>query len=90
MTNSQHNARVQCGNLKIAKGFYDFVVSEVLPGLPMSADFFWTALETVIADMAPKNSLLLAKRNTLQSEIDTWHQSHCDKPHDHEKYKTFL
>jgi malate synthase len=90
MTQSQDNARVQCGNLKIAHEFYDFVVSEVLPGLPMSADFFWTALETVIADMAPKNSLLLAKRNTLQSEIDTWHQSHCDKPHDHEKYKAFL
>ncbi len=81
---------ISVGELQIAKPLYDLVVNEILPGLTMSAKAFWEALEDVITELAPKNSLLLIKRDKLQAEIDTWHQSHCDKPHDPAKYKKFL
>ncbi|HNN87496.1 MAG TPA: malate synthase G [Pseudomonadales bacterium] len=88
---SQHTTpRISQGNLQIAEPLYRLVADEVLPDLDISTEDFWSAFESIVMDLGPKNNILLDKRNTLQKQIDTWHQSHCDKPHDHDKYKAFL
>ncbi|KRB44464.1 malate synthase G [Phenylobacterium sp. Root700] len=49
-----------------------FVESELLPGTGVSADTFWSALETILADFTPRNAELLNRRDELQAQIDTW------------------
>ncbi len=77
-------------DLAIAKPVYDLVVNEILPDLGMEPESFWAVLESVVTEMAPKNNILLLKRYKLQAEINTWHQSRCDAPHDAAQYKKFL
>jgi malate synthase len=81
---------VNNGRMEIATPLYDLVINEVLPGLDIQPAAFWTMLEDVITELAPKNNILLLKRYKLQASIDTWHQSRCDAPHDHAQYKKFL
>lgn len=83
-------ARVNYRDLQIAKPLHDLVVNDILPGLGLPADIFWSRTQNLISDLAPKNRMLLAKRDEMQARINTWHQSNCDKPHDHEAYKAFL
>ena len=44
----------------------------------------------LIHDLAPRNKALLAKRDTLQSQIDGWHIAHRSKPRDQGAYEAFL
>ncbi len=90
MKNTRSQTHIPRGNLQISKFLYEFVTNEVLPNLEINADKFWESLESVMTEMAPKNRLLLIKRDQLQAEINTWHQSRCDKPHDPVQYKAFL
>ncbi|MEM7541449.1 MAG: malate synthase G [Pseudomonadota bacterium] len=76
--------------MQVARPLYDLVVNEILPDLGMEAHAFWSLLEEVITEMAPKNNILLLKRYQLQAELNTWHQSRSDAPHDHGQYKKFL
>lgn len=88
-TNSSHIA-IRDTNIEVCKALHDLVTHEVLPDLGMAAMTFWTLLEEVIIEMAPKNNILLLRRYQLQAEINTWHQARCDAPHDHARYKKFL
>ncbi|MEM7465914.1 MAG: malate synthase G [Pseudomonadota bacterium] len=76
--------------LSVSKPLHDLVVNEILPDLGMEPTAFWSLLDEVIREMAPKNNMLLLRRYQLQAEIDTWHQARCDSPHDHQQYKKFL
>ena len=94
-TDSSSHIRIAdvCDNssdMEVSSPIYDLVVNEILPDLGLAPASFWASLEEVITAMAPKNNILLLKRYKLQAEIDTWHQSRCDAPHDHEQYKAFL
>src|SRR5690606_6616902 len=82
--------RVQVGGLQVAKALYDFVNNEAIPGTGIAADQFWAGAAAVIADLAPKNHALLAKRDQLQAQIDAWHQARKGQPHDAAAYKAFL
>ena len=77
-------------SMEISVPLHDLIVDEILPDLGMEARSFWAILEEVITEMAPKNNILLLKRYQIQAEINTWHQSRSDTPHDHEQYKKFL
>ncbi|MGB1883852.1 MAG: malate synthase G [Gammaproteobacteria bacterium] len=77
-------------SLEVSEPVFDLVVNEILPDLGMEQASFWRLLEEVISEMAPRNNLLLLRRYQLQAEINTWHQSRSDKPHDPEQYKKFL
>lgn len=90
MTIKKPVARVNYRDLQISKPLHDLVVNDILPGLGLPADIFWSRTQNLISDLAPKNRVLLAKRDKLQAEIDTWHQSHCDAPHNDAEYKAFL
>ncbi|WP_213878553.1 malate synthase G [Pseudomonas sp. dw_358] len=81
---------VQVGGLKVAKVLLDFVNKEALPGTGLKAEQFWAGAEDLINDLATKNRALLSKRDTLQRQIDGWHQAHRDQPHDAHAYKAFL
>ena len=82
--------RVNQGRMEVAVPLHDLVVREILPGLGIDPASYWSHLEGVLSELAPKNNILLLKRYKLQAEIDTWHQSRCDAPHDHAQYRKFL
>ena len=67
-----------------------FVEDEALPGTGVGAEHFWTGFAALLADFAPKNRALLARRDDLQARIDAWHVARRGQPHDHAAYKAFL
>ncbi|OZG72274.1 malate synthase G [Hahella sp. CCB-MM4] len=80
--------RVQVGSLQVAKVLYDFVNEKAIPGTGLSADRFWSEMEAVLTDLAPKNKALLQKRDDIQAKIDEYHKT--NKTIDAAAYKTFL
>ena len=56
----------------------------------MGPDHFWTQLETILADLAPRNKALLAKRDKIQKTIDAWHLERKGAKIDLNEYKDFL
>ena len=77
-------------SLTISKDLKDFLENELLEGLDISTQQFWSSFEKIINEFSPRNKALLQKRVDLQSQIDAWHIEHKDKGFDHEKYKIFL
>ncbi|MGB1209285.1 MAG: malate synthase G, partial [Paracoccaceae bacterium] len=82
--------RVERNGLQVDKVLSDFIESEALPGLDLSADQFWAALAGMVTDLGPRNAALLQKRADMQAKIDAWHVAHRDGPHDHRSYTAFL
>ena len=62
--------RIQAGGLQVAKEFYDFINERAIPGTGVAVDAFWTGFGKIIADLAPRNRALLAKRDDIQAKID--------------------
>jgi malate synthase len=83
-------SRTNEGALSIATVLHDFVVQEALPGTGIAPEKFWAGFGALLADLAPRNAALLAKRDALQAKIDAWHLSHKGHPHDAAVYKAFL
>jgi malate synthase len=81
---------VSKGQLSVAKVLADFVDQEALPGTGVESAAFWEGLAHIIATLAPENRALLAKRETLQGEIDAWHRANRGRPHDPAAYRAFL
>ncbi len=63
------------GGLNVASVLHDFVNNEVLPGTGVEPDHFWQSMADVIAKFAPINAELLAKRDSIQVQIDDWHKA---------------
>ncbi len=82
--------RIPDSDMEVSVPLYDLVVKEILPDLGIEARAYWAMLEDVITEMAPKNNVLLLKRYQIQAQINTWHQSRSDQPHDPAAYKKFL
>ena len=82
--------RVTVGNLRVAQVLYDFINNEALPGTDIDPDSFWAGVDKVVADLAPQNQDLLARRDELQARIDRWHRQHVIEPIDPEAYRQFL
>ncbi|MFZ1467490.1 MAG: malate synthase G [Paracoccaceae bacterium] len=83
-------ARVTKSGLAVDPLLVNFIETRALPGTGVSVDAFWSGFAALLADLAPKNRVLLAKRQELQAQIDAWHIAHRDRPHDHSAYKAFL
>ena len=82
--------RIQAGGLRVAKPLYDFINDEALPGTGIAAERFWSALASIIEDLAPRNRALLARRDELQAKIDAWHRERRGRLFDRAAYKSFL
>ncbi len=81
---------MQFGELEIEQALADFVGSELLPGTGIRPDAFWSGFERIVADLAPLNRELLARRDELQAQIDEWHILHRGEGHDATAYASFL
>jgi malate synthase len=82
--------RLTIGSLQVAKSLYEFINSEALPGTDVDETAFWAALNDLLADLAPRNRELLAKRDTIQAQIDSWHRDRKGQDFDAAAYKAFL
>ena len=77
-------------SLTISNHLRDFLENEVLEGLDISKEHFWSSFERIVNEFSPRNKALLQKREDIQSQIDSWHIDHKDEDFNPEKYKTFL
>ena len=82
--------RIQAGGLQVAEVLYNFVNQQVIPGTGVSEEQFWSGLDAIVHDLAPKNRALLAKRDAIQEQIDSWHRENRASGFDFAAYKAFL
>ena len=64
---------IKKGSLSVSTDLEAFLRSEVLPGLDLTEDHFWTSLENIINEFSPRNKKLLEIRESMQEQIDAWH-----------------
>jgi malate synthase len=76
--------------LQVDAGLAAFLESEVLAPLGREPQAFWQGFAALLATFVPRNAALLAKRESLQAQIDAWHVARAGKPHDPAAYKAFL
>jgi len=67
-----------------------FLETEVLAPLGRDVGAFWQGFAALLAELAPQNRALLAKRAELQAKIDAWHMARAGQPHDAAAYRAFL
>ncbi|MDA8857536.1 malate synthase G [Gammaproteobacteria bacterium] len=77
-------------SMQVSGELKSFLENEVLDGLDISSEHFWSSLESILAEFGPRNKALLDKREVIQSQIDEWHLARKNTDHDHEEYKDFL
>ena len=76
--------------LTISNHLKDFLENEVLEGLDISKEHFWSSFEKIVNEFSPRNKALLDKREDIQSQIDSWHIDRKDVDFNPEEYKSFL
>lgn len=84
------SSTITAHGLTIDKALYKLINDEIAPGLPVTADAFWTGFAAIVKDLTPKNTSLLQQRNVMQAKIDHWHQTHAGKAINREAYHQFL
>ena len=84
------SARVIYGGLHVSKELDNFLREEMAPGINIQPSLFWKSLESILDTFGPKNIELLAKRESLQQQIDNWHIQRKDQDHNAAEYKSFL
>ena len=82
--------RIAVGGLQVAEEIHRLLEQEILPGTGIRAEHFWRSLEQILTDLTPRNRELLAKRDTLQAQIDDWHRNHPGVDYDQEAYRALL
>ncbi|BCX50891.1 MULTISPECIES: malate synthase G [Comamonas] len=82
--------RTQVHGLQVATELYNFVNTQVLPGTGVDQDTYWKGFDAIVADLAPKNAALLAERDRLQTQLDTWHKANPGPIADMAAYRQFL
>jgi malate synthase len=81
---------VERDGIRVAAELHDFVETRALPGTGIDSAAFWAGFAQLLADMAPRNRTLLAKRDDLQTQIDAWHRARMGQTHDAVAYQSFL
>ena len=76
--------------LHVATTLQRFIDEQVLPGTGVTSERFWAGFDAIVHDLAPKNAALLAERERLQSELDTWHRAHPGPVRAMKAYRRFL
>ena len=82
--------RITHHRLHVAAELHRFIEDQVLPGTGVDSALFWAGFDAIVADLAPKNIALLAERDRLQTELDTWHQANPGPIKDMVAYRSFL
>jgi malate synthase len=81
---------IKKGSLSVSSELESFLKLEVLPGLDLSEEHFWTSLENIINEFSPKNKKLLEIRESMQEQIDAWHLANPGEEKNLNFYKSFL
>ncbi len=82
--------KIDVGNLKVSSELFGFINNEAIPETGIDKSIFWKEFEKAVEYLAPKNKILLAKREEIQKKIDGWHISRKGKPIDKAEYINFL
>jgi len=82
--------RTLVAGLSVAEELFNFIETQVLPGLRVTPDHFWTGLSEITHELGPKNRTLLAEREVMQAKIDQWHIDNRADEHDSAAYHAFL
>ena len=82
--------RITRQRLQVADVLQRFIEEEALPGTGVQAEAFWKGFDALVHELAPKNRALLAERDRLQTELDTWHRAHPGPIRDMPAYRAFL
>ena len=61
-------------DLQVDPALRDFVAKELLPGLDLTPEWFWSTLGDLHERYDGRISELLARRDELQARIDAWHR----------------
>jgi malate synthase len=83
-------ARTTVHGLQVATELYRFIEDKVLPGTGVDSAAFWSGFDAIVSELAPKNAALLAERDRLQAELDTWHKANPGPIRDMAAYRAFL
>jgi malate synthase len=75
--------------LQVSTILDELLNNDILPGLSVNADDVWAGFSQLVQDLAPVNKALLEKRETLQSQIDAWHNANPNGLNS-DAYKAFL
>jgi malate synthase len=78
------------GALQVAANLDQFVETEALPGTGIDSAAFWSGFDALVHELAPKNRALLAERDRLQTELDSWHRTNPGPVRDLRAYRAFL
>lgn len=84
------NARTQVHGLHVDTPLKRFIDEQVLPGTGVDAAAFWKGFDAIVHELAPRNAALLAERDRLQAELDTWHKANPGPIRDMKGYRAFL
>ena len=76
--------------LRVAEQLVQFAELSALPETGISPEHFWQGLSDVLNTFVPRNRALLAKRDSIQTQIDAWHKAHPGPISDMEQYQAFL
>ena len=79
-----------CFGIQVDTGLYDFVNDQVLSGLGIETDAFWSGFAEAVRDLTPINRGLLQKRADLQQKISAWLKENRSQTIDPDQYKSFL
>ncbi|WP_288479049.1 malate synthase G [uncultured Pseudomonas sp.] len=82
--------RTPLGRLQVATELQRFIDEEVLPGTGLDTAAFWSGVDQLVHELAPRNRELLAERDRLQVELDNWHSAHPGPVTDLPAYQSFL
>ncbi|NCD26604.1 MAG: malate synthase G, partial [Deltaproteobacteria bacterium] len=83
-------AHVSVGGLNVSAPLHAFIQTKAAPGTGIDPERFWSALESLVRELAPRNRALLVKRQEMQEKIDDWHRRRRDRKHDAAAYADFL
>ncbi|MBA1340324.1 MAG: malate synthase [Pelagibacterales bacterium] len=77
-------------NLEIDLVLFEFINNEAIPGTNIKPDDFWSNFEKAVNELAPKNRMLLNKREEIQKKINEWHKTRSGKELNQQEYISFL
>ncbi|MGA1083476.1 MAG: malate synthase G, partial [Burkholderiaceae bacterium] len=82
--------RISEHRLAVDADLHQFIESEVLPGTGIDKAAFWKGFDAIVGELAPKNIALLAERDRLQTELDSWHKANPGPIQNMAAYRAFL
>ena len=78
------------GNLSVDAALLTFINDTLLPDAGKDEASFWAGFDKAVHQLAPRNAELLKRRETLQSELDSWLKLHRESNFDEAAYTDFL